>query len=365
MNKRPFCVVPFVEAFSGIVSTYRDCCSTSPCIDSQPEQSFEQWWHSAELNKFRQELQHNQWPDRCSKCRIQEEAGGHSFRQAVNAVTDKIQPWPQRWNLKFGNVCNLSCWTCNELSSSVIAQHKRQINILPADYADPTQSFLESWPGLKQNILKSYDYYPTVTLTLLGGEPLYIKQIPEFLEELSELGLAPRTRLEFHTNATQFRTRLFVDYDWNYVCIFLSLDAVGKKAEWLRYGCDWAEVEKNIDCFKQTADYLEVHCTLSVLNLADLPELDNFCRTHQLPLKVLTLSSPSFMSLTGWSGTAEELANQDQLSSLGYGTYYDLVGTDPVADSKQLLSDYIKQFDTIRTPLHNFDPRLAQVLNLM
>ena len=364
MNKQPFCVIPFVEAFSGLVAPYRNCCTADPQIESRPDQTFDQWWNSQELNDFRQKFFTDQWPSECYKCQLQEIESGKSFRTAVNQVTDKIEPWPQRWNLKFGNVCNLGCWTCNEWSSSTIAQHKQQINILPENFVNPEEKFIKLWPSLKQDILKSYQYYDTVTLTLLGGEPLYIKQIPEFLEELGKLGLSSRTRLEFHTNATQYRDRLFNDYDWNYICVFLSLDAVGKKAEWLRYGCDWSKIENNINAFKKVSNYLEVHCTLSVLNLCDLPDLKHFCESKQLPLNVVTISSPGFMALPKWSGTAQELADQDLLISAGYGMYYDLVGTESVADSKQMLSNYIKQFDSIRAPLINFDPKLAQILSL-
>jgi organic radical activating enzyme len=364
MNKKPFCVVPFVEGFSGFPGRYRNCCSASPQIQSQPEHTFAQWWNSTELKEFRDKLLDNRWPTECQRCQLQELGNQNSFRLAVNQVTDQIQPWPQRWNLSFGNVCNLGCWTCDEHFSSVIAHHKKKINILPHDFVDPNKIFLQQWDNLKQDILKSYQHYETVTLTLLGGEPMFIKHIPEFLTELGNLGLAPRTRLEFHTNATLFNLQLFQQYYWNYICTFLSLDAVGAKAEWLRYGCNWQDVEQNVEKFKAVSDYVEVHCTLSVLNLSDLPNLKVFCEKQNLPLKISVLADPAYMSLSNWSGPSHELASRDYLREHGFEQYYDLVGQTAMHDSKNMLRNFIKQFDTIRISLKDIDNKLFQVLNL-
>jgi hypothetical protein len=41
--RKPFCVVPFVEAFSGMDSNDRHCCAAYPQISSLPGQTFEQW----------------------------------------------------------------------------------------------------------------------------------------------------------------------------------------------------------------------------------------------------------------------------------------------------------------------------------
>ena len=365
MANKPFCTVPFVEAFSGDRAAFRNCCATDPAIYSLPGQTFSEWQQDPRLAKFRENMYLNQWPVECENCRIQEQQSGHSFRTTVNSQTtidDKFGVWPSRWNLIFGNVCNLGCWTCDEHSSSVIAQHKKTINILPVDFVDPNDEFESQWKSLEQDVITSYNHHSIVTLTLLGGEPLYNKTVNNFLSRLQELGLASRTRLEFHTNATKINKKLFSKDTWNYICIFLSLDAVGKKAEWLRYGCHWLNIENNIEFFKSVGDYVEVHCTLGILNINDLPLLKSFCESHQLPLKVWTLSSPDFMSITRWSGDPLHIADRDCLEQAGFEYYYDLIGTDPDPNSMRNLVDYIKQFDSIRKPLKDYDTRLHRAI---
>ena len=128
-NNKPFCVVPFVEAFSGDGSAFRNCCATNPSIASLPGQNFQQWWQDPRLLEFRHQMLSNRWPTECESCQIQEANSGASMRTAINqavGIDKNFGRWPSRWNLKFGNVCNLSCWTCNENFSSVIAQHKKK-----------------------------------------------------------------------------------------------------------------------------------------------------------------------------------------------------------------------------------------------
>jgi len=364
---KPFCVVPFAETFSGTDSNYRNCCAAYPQISSLPGQTFEQWQQDPRLIEFRKRLDQGQWLDECRACEIQEKQHGHSFRTAVNSVVevdDSFGVWPSRWSIKFGNACNLACWSCGEHSSSVVAHHKRQIDILPNGFVDPEKRFQKLWPQLKANILKSYDYHNTVTLTLQGGEPMANKTVLAFLNELIKLGLADRSRLEFHTNATLINTKLFATNQWQYVCVFLSLDAVGRKAEWLRYGCNWNQIETNVEFFKSVADYIEVHCTLGVLNIRDLPALDEFCSAKQLPLKVMTLNSPEFMNLSTWPADPELIADRVQLEKFGYEQYYDIIGADAQSEMPAKLLQYIQQFDKIRQNLMDFDPDLLQALKV-
>ena len=362
MSKRnPFCAVPESEGFSAGNNAFRNCCQTDPHIVSVPGQSFAQWQQDPRLAKFKQQMYNNQWPDECYRCRIQEEKSGKSFRTAVNAAVDtdkNFGVWPSRWNLIFDNTCNLACWTCDEYSSSTIAQHKKTINILPDGFVDPADTFSTHWKELKQDVLKSYDYHDLVTLTLLGGEPMYNKTVSDFLNLLGQLGLAARTRLEFHTNATKINKKLLSNNSWNYVCIFLSLDAAGKKAEWLRYGCRWNDIVSNIDFFKSISNYIEVHCTLSILNINDLPELDTFCKSVLLPLRISLLANPKFMSILKWSGNKELITIPGYLEQHGYAYYYNLIGTQADPDSRTKLENYISQFDAIRKPLKDYDSQL-------
>jgi len=366
------CAVPFIEGFTKSTgpANYRNCCAANPQILSHPDQKFNDWWHSKELNEFRELLKKDQLPKECYNCELQEKIQGTSFRTAVNQTVnlEKIDSrWPSRWNISFGNICNLACWICSEWSSTTIQTHKKKLGLLDKNFKDPELKFQKIWKNLKKDVIKSYDYHDVVSLTILGGEPLYNKQVLEFLKELIDLKFSHRTNLEFHTNATQFNKNiqeiLKVDR-WKKTCMFLSIDATGKKAEWLRYGTNWKKLESNIPPLIKMSSYIEVHCTLSVLNIEDLPTLKDFCDQNKINLKISTLMQPWFMSLESWDRNPSELSNKDYLKKYGFEEYYNLIGKNSKTGSSDALKSYIKSFDHIRKPLKEFDPILAKKLDL-
>jgi sulfatase maturation enzyme AslB (radical SAM superfamily) len=323
------------------------------------------------MNQFRQQISKDELPAVCNRCAVQEKAQGSSFRTAINKnvdLTSLNSTWPNRWNLIFGSKCNLACWSCNENSSTTIEQHKRTIGILSADFESPEVKFNRLWPKLQQDIILSYNHHETVTLTILGGEPLYNQHVLNFLSTLHSSGLGLRTRLEFHTNATKLSKNhvvsLLLPGMWQHVCMFLSLDAVGSKAEWLRYGTKWSLIELNVDMFKKIADYIEVHCTLGVLNIGDLVELNNWCISHNLPLRISPLSSPEYMALESWDSEPALLADCKRLEDTGLGEYYHLIGKRKQLGSHAKLVHYIKQFDNIRRPLSEFSPDFSLKIGL-
>lgn len=321
------------------------------------------------MQQFRSRLYGTGLPSECSGCELKEQTQGRSLRTAVNDTQDLNQlklTWPSRWNVKFGNICNLACWSCSEHSSSVIETHKIRVGLLPADHEPMQKSFAHSWPTIRQNILRSYDCHSTVTITVLGGEPLYNPTVIDFLHELQQLELSARTRLEFHTNATKITDSIRSILDrrhWRHISVFFSLDAVGAKAQWLRYGCDWNQVVDNIALLRSLVNYSEAHCTVSVLNIRDLAALGKFCQDNQLDLRLHALSTPEFMSCENWDADPGLLLQGLDRTDPKLVPFYDLVGKNPRSGAASRLCDYIQRFAAIRDPLDPVDPGLAKILN--
>lgn len=354
-------------------STFRDCCTkkTSTQVISQPGQTFSSWWVSNELNAFRQELDVNTWEElkphtfnACNSCYVREKETGHSFRIAANKEDSDVinYTWPRAWNIKFGNLCNLACWSCSEFSSSVILHHKQKAHIPVMTKQDPDAEFANLWQSLEQDVLHSYDVHETVTLTLLGGEPLYNRIVLDFLNRLISLGLSSRTRLEFHTNGTVMPNKIFQTDTpiWQHVSIFVSIDAIGPYAEWLRYGGKWSKINQTIDQLSSVVNYLELHCTLSVLNINQLPQLSKYADEKNIKLAIASLSNPDFMALECWDQPIEKLLVTPLDSK--FQTYYDQIGINPKPGASKELKKYIDSFKTVRRPLRDFDSKFAALI---
>lgn len=340
MIKYPFCSSPSVRAYVQPDGLYRNCCATAPARVSQTK-DFQVWW-AQELEPFRQELQTLKFPLSCASCE-QQEQNGDSYRLALNRANPEINAnHPREWSINFGNVCNLACWTCSEEYSSTIEAHKQKLGVLPATYTNHNLDFEQSWPALRDNIIASYDHHEDVTLSILGGEPTYNPMVIEFLAWLVANGYAPRTKLEITTNGTRtndhFNTVL--NGQWKYVYIAISVDAVGAHAEWLRYGCRWSDVATNIAEYQRRANYTELHCTLSVLNIEALPALYDYAKNADIKLIIMPLQSPSYMSLTAWDGdqfVKDTVAFQHRELT----KYLELLGKGPIAGSREQLVGYL------------------------
>ncbi len=363
---KPYCASPYVRAYVLPDGTFRDCCATHPSVVSHPQQSFRQWWfEDTRLNSLRQELNTPAFPAVCTSCQVQD-ASNNSLRQAINRNNPSILSgsYPCEWSIMFGNVCNLACWTCDEMFSSTVAAHKKRIGILPENYQDSNSLFMQRWPDLQKQILQSYREHDRVTLVLLGGEPSYNPMVKNFLQMLHDQGLAPQTRLELTTNGTKTNQEFFdlvTSPNWLSVSVFVSVDAIGAKAEWLRYGSRWADVEKNILAYQRAAYRVELHTVVSVLNIGDLPDLYDFAKLHNLLFTPFPLRTPEHMSLVHWDGT-DLVQNFEAYSNRGLGQYAELVGTKVKAGSRKRLGQYIQQLETVRTKLSDVDPELYNVI---
>ena len=357
--KIPFCKVPFLVGYPVNDGRFRDCCVKHPSVYSDRDQTFEQWWQGPQLTEFRSKLWGTEFPKECWSCEVMEKQGERSLRMNVNEWPETNYDHPMAWNIYFGNTCNLACWSCNETLSSVTYRHKLKIGMI-TEPDSITENFEQVWPGIQANILKSYDHHDTVTLTLLGGEPLYNPIVNKFLHELMDRDLAMRTKLEFHTNGTQYPDRMLpMDKKvWKYICMFISLDATGNYAEWLRYGCKWPMIENNIDRLKKASDYTEIHCTLSVLNINYLHDLEQWAEQQDVKLKITPTGYPDYIALKHWDQPIDKLLVKD--THIKYQQYYDIIGTEPKTGSSEKIKQYIRKFDSVRKPLSDFDPVFAE-----
>ena len=365
-TKKPFCVVPFTTAFNTSINTFRDCCSKSPRTTSKPGQTFEEWWTGDAMHNVRQELLADTWPTACNRCQLAEQVNGQSFRLASNQQNSETTDysWPNSWNIKFGNLCNLACWICNELDSTVIYNHKRKANLEISEDYQGNHNFESAWQDLEYSILKSYEHHKIVSLTLLGGEPLYNKIVIDFLQKLIDSNLASRTKLEFHTNGTVTPEKVLPKRDqgpWHHVCMFVSLDATDKYAEWLRYGCNWNKIKQNMELLQECCNYLEIHCTVSALNINQLPSLQKYADSINVECTYFPLHDPPWLNLEHWDLDKDKLLVHQTCSK--FDTFYSLIGTKPIIGTSQRIKNYIRSFDSVRKPLAEFDMSFAEIMD--
>lgn len=203
------------------------------------------------------------------------------------------------WDIRFSNLCNLKCRTCGGIFSSRWYDDEVKLNggkpmrdrIL---FAGRTP--MDVWEQMEEQIQYLEQIY------FAGGEPLIMEEHYRILDKLLETGNT-KVRLVYNTNLTEFRfkQKSVIEY-WKQfpsVCVAASLDAMGPRAELLRSGTKWAEVEENMAALKEECPHIDflISPTLSAMNAWHLPEFHRYMidkgYLRPMDLNVNILQSPN------------------------------------------------------------------------
>lgn len=121
--EKAFCRAAFDNLHIAIGGDAKPCCEFKGTLGNVKENSIEEIWHAKSVNDLRSKMLRGERDKRCWKCWEAEDAGSNSLRSMYNAggpiVTDSgitapslASALPRKLDLRFSNLCNLSCRTC-------------------------------------------------------------------------------------------------------------------------------------------------------------------------------------------------------------------------------------------------------------
>jgi MoaA/NifB/PqqE/SkfB family radical SAM enzyme len=241
-------------------------------------------WHQKNI-VFEQQLANGIWPSACNRCEHRENqqrndsirlGGEHAYAHYANDdITLEIRP---------GNVCNFSCQTCWPEASSRVSQHHVQAGLIDIKSINSTR-------------IDDFDFLLPIAdriqdVVLLGGEPFYDPNCKRFLAWAHD---------NLHSNITMFTNGSAVDWAWvdqypGKITMVFSIDAVGKAAEYVRFGTNWPVVLKNFEQARVNPKInLRVNITTSVYNYYHLDQVIELL-TQNWP-SVVTFGSPTPLHL--------------------------------------------------------------------
>ena len=236
---------------------YRLCCVSTESDNKENINTHtpEEWRNSDTYINAKNMLADDKWPDACAKCKTQEEAGVESKRIKARM----FGPGISHLDLRLGNSCNLKCISCWNMSSSSIAEEEKMM--VASGIKIPQVLEIANFNWASEDNFKKLEHLPVQEVYFTGGEPMMVRHLPEFLDRLD-----PSTHIRFSTNCTIWNPKLEkILKKFHVVTMSLSIDAVDRKIEYIRYGSNWLEVEENA---KRFADNFMVNIcpTISLLN---------------------------------------------------------------------------------------------------
>ena len=264
-------MLPWVSIETSPIGTARPCCLAREEITDDNGIKFDlnkdnlkTIYNSKYMQNLRQQFRDGEKPATCKLC-WDEEAAGRTSKRIHSRIRLKELYTQVEWtnnnpdqlwflDLKLGNICNLKCRICGSWSSSKWAVE--ELEYMPKNFnkkqhiayqwlkqgAWPRNPDTNFWNNLKQ-LLPNIKY-----LEFTGGEPWLIQEHVDLLNYAVEHGYSNNIDIHYNTNATQWNQDLVELWkNFGRVDVAFSIDNVGTKFEYERYGAKWTDANRIID----------------------------------------------------------------------------------------------------------------------
>jgi len=290
MNKT-ICALPWVHLNIIPNGKVYHCCMTTDYNNYAGDlktQTIEEVWNSDYMKSIRKQMINGIEPKACSKCFDNEKSGGNSTRLNHNKFyKSKIEDIPiitkpdghvdhvdlKYWDFRFSNLCNYKCRTCSsDYSSSWIPDaailwptSQKNTKVINIDHIDKSNNvaFLEKYIGTVEKI-----YFA-------GGEPLLMDEHWQILEMLDNSNRHD-VIITYNSNLSKltYKNKSVLDYwaKWGRrVWLWPSIDEIGERAELIRSGTNWPNVEENLKAANTLNIHIRPSITVSAMNVHRIP----------------------------------------------------------------------------------------------
>lgn len=281
-----FCVAPWVHLMATPYHGIKTCCMGTEELDYLNKTTFNSAWNNDSIQEIRKALLNDSYHTNCEKCYEQEKHNklstrnmlNQSFKHKINEIKEKKEIVLTDFKLlyldmRFTNLCNIRCRTCDHHSSSKWYHDEIKLNTL---YNKPMimksgKTDTDMWEQVQPHLEHVEKIY------FAGGEPLIMDEHYRILKDL-ETKQRFDVHLVYNTNFTQvkFRDQHVFDYwkRFKNVSVSASLDAMESRAEYIRKDSVWSTIEDNRQkMITECPDTkFKIQATASILNVWHIPD---------------------------------------------------------------------------------------------
>lgn len=350
------CITPYLSLEIDVDGGFHRCCKWDRDISAPNVQTtgFVDYFSSIEQQKLKQEFLNGKRPTQCYQCWKVEDAGGRSKRINDNQVfkdyqfdidyNDTKSTRLLNLDIKLGNKCNLACRICSPRCSSTWAKFSKKQSI-EFDWVDnKTSTFWEDLIKVSEEVRY---------ITFAGGEPLLDKTHRKLLQYFVDNNLSNDISLHYNTNGTIYADFLFEYWDqFRAVELSFSIDAIGKRFEYERYGVPWTQVESNLQRYCNDGKYkVDFYSVINALNLYYSYELYKYATNLGVDITYGLLEDPKELSITNLPDSVkQEITNKllmldDSCFKSKIQSYIDVMKLNPMSNS---LIDFLEEQDKLR-----------------
>jgi hypothetical protein len=314
-SSKTFCILPWVHFYANPDGTVLPCCigDHNKPLGNVRKNTIKEIWNNNQYKAMRLKMLNGERCDECSACYHSEDNGIKSARQHQNIEFQDFNKLAYFTNtdgsldsmdlkyldIRWSNICNFKCRSCSSTYSSSWATednkhgHTKPVFILSGGENNDTL-----FSQIKPHLANIREFY------FAGGEPLLTDKHYEILDYLIEIGNTD-VKLRYNTNLSNlyYKDKSIIDYwkQFSRVEVYASLDSWGDRAEYIREGTVWEEIETNVLKIRKEAPAVKlgVSSVVSAFNVATLiPFLDKITDMfgNNLNLNFYNLINPHYYS---------------------------------------------------------------------
>jgi len=306
-KSKTFCTLPWVNVSVDPDGSVKPCCISNDYITKEDGSKYnlgydklEDIYNSKSFVAIRQQMRDGVEVKGCTRCYEQEKVSGTSSRLSYmhynipdkSVIQNDIHI--QYFDLRFGNLCNLKCRTCNPTASNQIAKEISNIenkeigSFWPLDPIDINDWY--STDTFRNNLESQIDNISLLYLT--GGEPTLNEENKRFLEKLVENNRHDQVSIKISTNMTNLNKKFFELLDnFQSTIFFASIDGYKEIQEYLRYPSNWEQIDENVKQVISNGKYRLVPTpVIQVGNLNKITDLFEYFESYNRQAKKLVVN---------------------------------------------------------------------------
>lgn len=363
---------------------YRVCCDSYGFGPNIQTDSADTVWNSDHYRQLRLDLVNGVQNPNCASCWRAEANDGYSKRKNENAgfdldtVISKMDDsgyypvLPRILDFKLGNLCNLKCIMCNQLSSS---QHETEIKLWQSqDITVPSLLELietkfknenQQYRFDKDNCEKIFKNLESVfknlhKIRLVGGEPLINPITHDIIDRLIKQGYASTLELEIITNLSEITDDLIHRLEQfksvNLICSFDHIDA--DKFHYIRYPAKFDQFKHNFETLLVNKNIrTKISTTFSIFNIFDIEaimaEFERYSHiVDKLYVSFNWVSDPDYFSIAYLSDNLKQMV-VDSIESLLNNDY-------KIFKENRNLVNYLSNVKLFLSTFDDFDNVVAE-----
>tara|TARA_R110000822_G_scaffold267844_1_gene391320 strand:- start:876 stop:1937 length:1062 start_codon:yes stop_codon:yes gene_type:complete len=334
-NNDTMCPLPFMAMHDSSPDAFSPCCHIDH-TDFKKYTNIKEYLQSKELKQLKENLTNGIKDKRCNYCWKTEELKMSSLRQqALNSerVNDLQAPVMKQIHIQTGYTCNISCMMCSPGVSSNLGQLWRNVSLEKYHnwWKGPVLAYRDDLENyIKQNL------HEIKYIDASGGEPFYNKKYLALLDYLLENNANKHITLFVTTNGTQLNDRLCKKLlKFKKVVIMTSIDGIGAVNDYIRWGSNFSQVEKNFIKITKLFDHTIATC-VSALNVHRYHEIKEFATAYDSQIDyVMVKDIPALNPCNVPDSLKADVCHEHKEVSSKTG-------------NKELLSSYIRLWDKQR-----------------